>query len=99
MLEYHRRLCKAVHAGTIEMFATGAELNWPVLYVVSHPLQFGTASVSTAAAHKAGKPKGTAPTTHTAAARGSPAVPKHPAGSCVNHSTSTSHTTAEYQKK
>ena len=100
VLEYHRRWCKAVHAGTIDMFAPGAEFSWPVLYEVSNPLQLGTGHTPTASTPRAGnsKAKDASPAVKAGAASGSPAA-KHPAGSCTNHPTSTSHTTAECKKK
>ena len=101
VLDYHRKWCKAVHAGTIDMFARGAELNLIIEREVKHPIQLGAAAASSTSAAKSGKSKGSAaaaPTTQAAAAR-PPASNKHPAGSCTNHPASTSHTTAECNKK
>ena len=97
VLEYHRRWCKAVHAGTIDMFAPGAALNHDILYEVTHPLHLGAASAHSAA--KSGKSKDAGTAAKTGTTGRPPAVAKHPAGSCINHPTSTSHTTAECNKK
>jgi hypothetical protein len=97
VLEYHRRWCKAVHAGTIDMFAAGAALNHDILYEVTHPLQLGAVSVQPAV--KTGKSRDTAAPARAGKAAGSPAVAQHPAGSCAKHPTSTTHTTAECRVK
>jgi hypothetical protein len=44
--EYHRKWCKAVHAGTIDMFALGAELNLVILHEVKNPLQLSPSAGS-----------------------------------------------------
>jgi hypothetical protein len=98
VLEYHRLWCKAVHAGTIDLFSQGAAMNHDIYYAVTHPLRLsfqGTAHAS--AQSKEGKPKAASDKT-TATAPKKPVV-KHPAGSCTHHPTSTSHTTAECIKK
>jgi len=94
VLEYHRLWCKAVDAGTIDMFAPGAELNQRILHTIDHPLKIGAAA-STLAAHRADRPKDTA--TSGGGAKRQPAA-KYPAGSCIHHKTSTHHTTAECSK-
>ena len=101
VLDYHRKWCKAVHAGTIDMtlFAAGAELNLAILYEVSHPSQYGSGPTSASPAHKVGKSKDTTAAAKVGTANGSPAAAQHPAGSCTNHPASTSHTTAECKKK
>ena len=99
VLEYHRKWCKAVHSGTVDMFAPRAWRNHDILDEVAHPKQYGGAAPSTAAAHRPSKPKGPAKAGQSATTNSSPAAAKHPAGSCVNHPTSTSHTTAECLKK
>ena len=98
ILEYHRAWCKAVHAGTIDMFAAGAEFNWPILYAVLNPQQFGRAAASTPPAVKTAKARSPA-STASSTSSGSPAAPKFPAGSCTNHPLSTTHTTADCKKK
>jgi hypothetical protein len=97
VLEYHRKWCKALYAGSIDMFAPGAELNLAILYDVEHPLTLGHTAASTTAA---GSPKtrrstGAAAAAATSTARTSPNAGRHAAGSCVNHPASTTHTTAE----
>jgi hypothetical protein len=99
VLDYHRKWCKAVHAGTIDMFAAGAELNLAILYEVSHPRQYGGAPAAAASAVRTGKSKDAAPTVRAGAASGSSASAKYPAGSCTKHPASTSHTTAECKKQ
>jgi hypothetical protein len=99
VLDYHRRWCKAVNEGDIDMFAKGAELNHAILYDVDHPRQYGGGSTSASPAHKVGKSKDTPAAAKVGTASGSPAPAKHPAGSCTNHPASTSHTTAECKKK
>ena len=104
VLEYHRKWCKAVHAGTIDMFARGAELNLVFRHEVQYPIVLGapTASASSTVTAKSGKSKDTstaaASSAKTTAARTPPAA-KPPAGSCTNHPASTSHTTAECKKQ
>lgn len=108
VLEYHRLWCKKVHSGKIDMFAEGAEFDWAILYEVTHPQQFGNAapaSNSGGSTHpprqrKAGKAAGTAAPMSSTAAK--PPVVKtgsHPAGSCANHPSSTTHTTTECRSK
>jgi hypothetical protein len=97
VLEYHRRWCKAVHAGTIDMFAAGAALNHDILYEVTHPLQLGASPARPTA--RAGKSKDSGAAAKAGPGGRTQAVAKHPAGSCANHPTSTTHTTAECQKK
>jgi hypothetical protein len=98
VLEYHRKWCKAVHAGTINMFVPGAELSWPILYDVSNPQLFGAAGSPATLPHKAAKTRGQAPRTAPLFSESS-STPRHPAGSCVNHPTSTTHTTAQCRQK
>ena len=97
VLEYNRLWCKAVHAGTIDMFAPGAAMNHDIYYAVTHPLKLSTqASPTPSSQAKEGKPK-------AASDNKTPAPKKptatYPAGSCTHHPTSTSHTTAECIKK
>jgi len=100
VLDYHRKWCKAVHNGTINMFAPGAELNLHILYDVSNPQQFGATGTSASSTPRAGKPRSPASAAAPkGTARGSPAAGKHPAVSCTDHPTSTSHTTTECLKK
>lgn len=97
VLEYHRLWCKAVHAGTIDMFARGAELNFAILHAVTHPLKLSAHGSTAPSSHaKDGKSKAAS---DKAAAPQKPATVKYPAGSCIHHPTSTSHTTAECIKK
>ena len=96
-LDYHRRWCKAVHNREIDMFARGAELTLAILYDVSNSQQFGgTAAASAKSPHK---PKSPDKAAHTGSQYGCHNAGKHPAGSCTNHPASTTHTTAECQKK
>ena len=97
VLDYHRRWCKAVHEGDIDMFAKGAELNHAILYDVDHPRQYGPTSATNPSTSKAGKDTATAAKAGTTG--GHPAAGKHLAGSCTNHPNSTTHTTAECKKK
>ena len=106
VLEYHRRWCKAVHNGHIDMFAPGADLNLAILHEVSHPQQFGYSPAGGSTAQLArqrrpGRSAGAASTTAGAAARPPQAAKfaSHPAGSCANHPASTTHTTAECRSK
>ena len=99
VLEYHRKWCKAVHAGTIDMFAHGAELNHTILYEVSHPRQYGGGHTSGSGTLKTSKLKESAAAAKAGATGGHPAAGKHPPGSCTNHPASTTHTTAECKKK
>ena len=95
VLEYHRLWCKAVHAGTLDMFVPGAAMNHDIYYEVTHPLkllgQAPSAPSSKDGKFKSASSKTTAPSPTSRA--------KHPAGSCTHHPTSTSHTTAECVKK
>jgi hypothetical protein len=95
VLEYHRLWCKAVHAGTLDMFAPGAAMSHDIHYEVTHPLKLLGPGPGTPAS-KDGKFK-SAP--GKSAAASPPATTKYPAGSCTHHPTSTSHTTAECIKK
>lgn len=97
VLEYHRKWCKALYAGSIDMFAPGAELNLAILYDVEHPLTLGHSAAATtaAASPKTHRSRGAAAAAATSAARTSPNAGRHAAGSCVNHPASTTHTTAE----
>ena len=99
VLEYHRKWCKAVDAGTIDMFVRGAELDLKILHDVSNPRQFGGAAAFVPPAPRTRKAKDSASAASAPATRGSPAAGKHPAGSCVNHPNSTTHTTAECLRK
>ena len=102
VLEYHRKWCKAVHAGTIDMFTPGAELNLAILYDVSNPMQLSVGHTSTTSSHKtsgAKKAQSDAAPGTGGVTRGSPITAKHPPGSCTNHPNSTTHTTAECKKK
>ena len=99
VLEYHRRWCKAVDAGTIDPFAPGAALNLTLVHEVSHPRQYGSIAASTAPARRGGRSKDSASPPADTRRGGAPAAPKHPAGSCTNHPTSTTHTTAECKRK
>ena len=96
VLEYHRKWCKAVHAGSIDMYAPGAELNLAILYDVEHPFTLSHSAGSTAAAGATGKPRKSA---SSAGSDTKPAAAKHPVGSCTKHPTSTTHTTAECRLK
>lgn len=97
ILEYHRKWCKAVDVGTIDMFAPGAELNLSILYDVDHPLQFGgAASATPTTPAKTGGAKGPA---SAAGSDAKPVAAKYPAGSCTKHPASTSHTTAGCRQK
>ena len=97
LLEYHRLWCKGVHAGTIDMFAHGAAMNHDIYYTVTHPLRLSShgSFASSSQPRDGSKNKTTAERTPT------PRKPTatHPAGSCTYHPSSTSHTTAECQKK
>ena len=99
VLEYHRKWCKAVHAGTIDMFAPGAELNLAILYDVSNPMQLSVGRTSTTSSQMTSGTKTAKGDAAPAKAGGHPAAGRHPAGSCTNHPTSTTHTTAECKKK
>jgi hypothetical protein len=93
VLEYHREWCKRVANGTIDMFAPDAAMNHHIHYGVTHPLRLSSqGSASSSSSTKDGKSKGASDKAKKPAA-------KHPAGSCTNHPLSTSHTTAECQKK
>jgi hypothetical protein len=93
VLEYHRLWCKAVHAGTIDLFSQGAAMNHDIYYAVTHPLRLsGQGSTSSSSQAKDSKSK--APSD-----KAKKPTAKYPAGSCTHHPTSTSHTTAECIKK
>lgn len=94
VLEYHRKWCKAVHAGTIDMFAPGAELNLAILHEVYHPLNFAPQGSSSSPSHRGGKSKTTVASPKSTP-RSSPPTAKYPAGSCSNHPESTTHTTEQ----
>jgi hypothetical protein len=97
VLEYHRLWCKAVHAGTIDLFSQGAAMNHDIYYAVTHPLRLtAQGSVSSSSQAKDNKFKAS-----DKAASDKVAKPKakHAPGSCTHHPTSTSHTTAECIKK
>ena len=98
VLEYHRRWCRAVDAKTIDPFAQGAALNLTLVYEVSHPRQYGATAASTTP-RRGGRFKDTAPAANGAKSGGSLAINRHPAGSCTNHPSSTTHNTAECKKK
>jgi hypothetical protein len=94
VLEYHRVWCKLVHTGKIDMFAPGAELNQTILFNIEHPLYLGgttSAAASSTARHGKAKPA----TTKSAAGTTAPQAGKYEAGSCTNHPSSTTHTTAQ----
>lgn len=96
VLEYNRLWCKAILAGTIDMFARGAAMNHDIYHAVLHPLKLSTYGSPTPSSQaKEGKPKAASDKTPA------PKKPtaKYPAGSCTHHPTSTSHTTAECIKK
>jgi hypothetical protein len=97
ILEYHRKWCKAVDSGAIDMFAPKAAFDKDILYDVENPEQFGsTAATSTA---RTGKPDKARKPASSAGSEAKPATAKHPVGSCTNHPTSTTHTTAECRLK
>ena len=102
VLEYHRKWCKAVHNGDVDMFAKGADLNLPILHDVCNPQQFGSTAVSSgtrpARQRRPGK-QADATATPADTKTGVPKAGTYPAGSCTNHPTSTTHTTAECKKK
>jgi hypothetical protein len=94
VLEYHRLWCKSVHTGKIDMFAPGAELNQTILFNIEHPLHLGgttSAATSSTAKHGKGKPA----TTKSAAGATASQAGKYEEGSCTNHPSSTTHTTAQ----
>ena len=93
VLEYHRLWCKAVHAGTIDLFSQGAAMNHDIYYAVTHPLRLsGQGSSPSSSQAKDSKSK-------AASDKAKKPTAKYPAGSCTHHPTSTSHTTAECIKK
>ena len=93
VLEYHRLWCKRVADGTIDMFAPGAALNHDIFHEATHPLRLiRQGSTSSSSSSKDGRSKSTTDKAKKPTA-------KHPAGSCTNHPLSTTHTTAECQKK
>ena len=97
VLEYHRLWCKAVHAGTIDMFALDAAWNAKIYHTVTHPRRLHCTGPFTPPSHQRDtKAKTTADKAPTPR---KPAAATHPAGSCTYHPSSTSHTTAECQKK
>ena len=98
VLDYHRRWCKAVDDGTIDMFAAGAEMNLTILFAVEHPRSYGHTQTAATPASKGGRPRAPAPTSNAAGST-PPAAAKHPTGSCTYHPASTTHTTAECKKK
>jgi hypothetical protein len=96
VLEYHRLWCKGVYDGSIDMFAPGAALNHDIYFKVTHPLKLTAHGSTTPSSHaKDGKPK---TASDKAPAPKKPAA-TYPAGSCIHHPTSTTHTTAECIKK
>ena len=88
--EYHRLFTKAVSAGTHDMFAPSGHLNLNALHR-SGLMSVVPTSAASSSSSPSGKNKQRTPKT--------PAKPgasgKHPAGSCIHHPQSTSHTTAE----
>lgn len=95
VFEYHRQWCKAVHAGTIDLFARGAAMNHDIYYAVTHPLRLTSqGSVNTFPQQKGGKTKAASDKTTVTAPKKT-----YAAGSCTHHPTSTTHTTAECLKK
>jgi hypothetical protein len=99
VLEYHRRWCKAVHAGTIDMFADGAELNLTILHKVSTPIQYASHGSSSSPPPRGHKAKADKTPTKATPGGGSSTPAKFPAGSCTYHPNSTSHTTEHCKTK
>jgi hypothetical protein len=97
VLEYHRKWCKAVHEGEVDMFAANACYHPAILHAVTHPLNFTPHTTSSSSSRgpksKSDKSSSKAPPS------GSSPPAKFPAGSCTHHPNSTSHTTEQCQKK
>ena len=102
VLEYHRRWCKKYASYPPDMIASITELDYNIYHTVKHPLQLGGRAAATPSPNRKpatsrARPASTA--VSGAAGSTSSLVGRHPAGSCANHPSSTTHTTAECQKK
>ncbi len=102
VLEYHRLFTLAINEGEHDMFQHGGH------YVPHLHLKAGLLEApqrSTSSSHRRGgkAPDSETPTAGSPARSGgrprNPLSGTHPAGSCTNHPTSTSHTTAECKMK
>jgi hypothetical protein len=101
VLEYHRLFTAAVNEGDHDMFQTGGHYI-PHLYLKAGLLEPLKSASAFHPPRKGGKSAvsdepGTA--TGTVIRKRHPDSGKHPAGSCANHPTSTTHTTAECKAK
>ena len=89
--EYHRLFTKAVSTGTHDMFAPSGHLNLNALHRSGLMSVVPSSATSSSSSPAGRKSKPHAPKT----ANKTGSTGKHPAGSCVHHPQSTSHTTAE----
>ena len=100
VLEYHRLWCKKYAAYSPDTIESITGLDHNIYHAVKHPLQLGGHAAATPSPSR--KPAAARPASTAAsgtAAGSSSLIGRHPAGSCTNHPTSTTHTTAECQKK
>ena len=100
VLEYHRLWCKKYVAYPPDAIESIVALDHSIYHAVKHPLQLGGhAAVAPAPSRRAAKTRPAGAAASSTPVGGSSLAGRHPAGSCANHPSSTTHTTAECLKK